>query len=411
MKNVPRWNRWACRVAAAVVGTLYAALLALLVGSLETALLAWPIWIGLAWLLFRKARLLRFAGILAALPISIFLMERYWAATHPGVVSDRYLAADRSHYRPNTRLTNPQTIPAIPDGLGWGVDEVFIAADGFRADPETGEGNPASCRYALVGDSMMYGSGLPYPQTLGPVLRGMGLEVCVFGVTGNSPVDYLATLRFVADRLEPGTAVAVYLYAYNDFVSLHKYYQRGFLSLANTFPRLFRWFADFDNWRQSSFLHNLVRGERAEPPPVLWEYPVGPGEPIRMWHPRDPAEYQPPRSLNARRRAALDRFLDELAGLAGARSWRVAVVIHPDYPELLAHLAQGRTEWEDLDPRRAEAAAMARARGFECIDLSRYLFERSVAESKNPFFINNRHFSEFGTRVVAEHFAAWALEP
>jgi hypothetical protein len=72
-------------------------------------------------------------------------------------------------------------------------------------------------------------------NTLGPVLAGMGVSACVFGVTGNSPIDYLATARYVADRIDPGAYVAFYLYAYNDFVNLNRYLNRGLLSLSNRF--------------------------------------------------------------------------------------------------------------------------------------------------------------------------------
>jgi hypothetical protein len=48
-------------------------------------------------------------------------------------------------------------------------------------------------------------------RTQGPARKGTGVDACVFGVTGNSPIDYLATLRYVAHRIEPGAHVAFYL--------------------------------------------------------------------------------------------------------------------------------------------------------------------------------------------------------
>ena len=79
----------------------------------------------------------------------------------------------------------------------------------------------------LIGDSVIYGLGLPYSETLRPVLEKMNVDACVFGVTGNSPVDYLATLNYVQDRIDNGAHTAIYVYAYNDFVSLTKYLERG----------------------------------------------------------------------------------------------------------------------------------------------------------------------------------------
>jgi hypothetical protein len=280
----------------------------------------------------------------------------------------------------------------------------LIGKDGFRADPETGEGNPERCRHVLVGDSMIYGSGLPYGQTLRPVLRKMGLAACNLGVTGNSTVDYLATLRYAADRIEPGAHVAIYIYAYNDFVGLHKYFRRGFFGWSSTFPGLFQSLFYFDNWRQTTLTHNFFRSERVRRTPVLREYNVGKTQPIRLLSADNPAQYAPPRPLNRRQRAALDIFFEDLTELAHSRSWRVSIVIHPDYPEIFANLALQSPKFKDLDPRRAAGMEACKGFSFVCEDMSGYFYDRAVAEGKSPYFIDNRHFSAFGTRVVAEHY-------
>jgi hypothetical protein len=43
---------------------------------------------------------------------------------------------------------------------------------------------------------------------------------------------------------------------------------------------------------------------------------------------------------------------------------------------------------------------------FQCENISRYIYERSFAVGKNPYLDHDRHFSSFGTRIVAEHFVA-----
>ncbi|HET8564508.1 MAG TPA: hypothetical protein VFM35_11600, partial [Candidatus Binatia bacterium] len=253
--------------------------------------------------------------------------------------------------------------------------------------------------------SMIYGSGLPYRYTLGPVLASMGARACVYGVTGNSPVDYLATLKYVAKRIDAGAHVAFYLYAYNDFVSLNKYFRRGFLSLSNRFAMISRWLSYFDRWRRTTFTRSLFRaGVVVQPSTTLWQYDVGTSEPIRLLYPRDPANYVAPPPLNKQQRAALKFFFDKVAEFARGRSWHLSIVIHPDHPEIYANFARRSPVFVDLDPRRADGLQICNEYSFVCEDISPYLYERSVAEGKNPYFINDRHFSVFGTRIVAEHY-------
>ena len=136
--------------------------------------------------------------------------------------ADLVRSFDRSHYTPGYRVKNPKFKDRVD-----GPKEILIGKDGFRADPASERGNPERCQFALIGDSMIYGTGLAYRFTLGPVLADMGLQACVFGVTGNSPIDYLATLKYVADRIDPGAYVAVYFYANNDFIGLNGFFKRG----------------------------------------------------------------------------------------------------------------------------------------------------------------------------------------
>jgi hypothetical protein len=212
----------------------------------------------LFWVVFWKFNLIRYVGFIWALPVSLLGFELIWTRVHPGIIADKYTAADRSHYIPGL-VTKSHTVDSKPDTYGAGLGEILIGPDGFRSDPKTGRGNPPRCRYVLIGDSMIYGSGLPYGDTLGPVLGDMGLSACVFAVTGNSPVDYLATLKFVEPRIDPGAYIAFYLYAYNDFVSLNKYYNRKLLSLSNRYPSLFEWALSFDQWRKSTFIFQRFR--------------------------------------------------------------------------------------------------------------------------------------------------------
>jgi hypothetical protein len=110
-------------VIACVIGTLYAALVALICGPLRAGFIAWPIWIGIFWFLFWKFHLLRFAGYIAVLPVSVLAFEMIWPTLHPGMIADRYTTIDRSHISPNVRAIYPKekAQDAIPGGYGWGL--------------------------------------------------------------------------------------------------------------------------------------------------------------------------------------------------------------------------------------------------------------------------------------------------
>jgi hypothetical protein len=76
----------------------------------------------------------------------------------------------------------------------------------------------------------------------------------------------------------------------------------------------------------------------------------------------------------------------------------------PPNPRSRANFAARTSRFNDLDPRRADALQICKEYAFTCVDISRFIYERSLTEGKNPYFINNRHFSIAGTRIVAENF-------
>src|SRR6266545_6135512 len=148
-----------------LMGTLYAGLVGLISGSLAGTVMSWLIWIGLFWFAFSKFNVLRFVGFIAALPLSLHLFEIVRSVRHPGMNADMVRSLDRAHYTPGYRVKNPK----FKDHVN-GPTEILIGKDGFRADPDTGRGNPERCQFVLIGDSMIYGTGLAYPLTFGPVL-------------------------------------------------------------------------------------------------------------------------------------------------------------------------------------------------------------------------------------------------
>ena len=207
-------------VAALFLGTLYAMLIGLVTYPLRASLISWPIWIGLFWIVLWCFKLVRYAGYFAVLPLSVLIFEFARTISHPPLYAFQIMSLDRSHYTPGTHLAKKvNSLLLNADGKESNVTAIRIGEDGFRADPETGKGNPTRCRDVLIGDSMIYGFGLPYSDTLRPVLAQIGVDACVFGVTGNSPMDYLATLNFVQDRIDENAHISIYVYVYNDFVS------------------------------------------------------------------------------------------------------------------------------------------------------------------------------------------------
>jgi hypothetical protein len=392
--------------AACIVGVLYSGLIALISSKIGAALIALPIWILLLWICFWKWNLLRLSAFLGALPVSVLAFEIFRTLMNPPIYAYQMKVQDRSHFKPGIRTSTPEGLYRIPDGQGWGLKEILIGKDGFRADPSTGRGNPERCSMALFGDSMIYGSGLPYSDTLGPGLAAMGFEACVFGVSGNATVDYLETLRYVKKRIEKGGHVAFYLYVYNDFVSFSKYARRRFGSLSSSFVRLSRLVSHIDAWRQTTYTFGLLprKSSRRKPSLPIWEIKIGKGKTLKFYYPRNPAVYVPPSPLSRQQQTTLKWFFEGLRDVVGDRSRRVSIVFIPDNPEAMANFAQGGPTFQDLDPRRIEALQMCRTFFSSCEDLAPYLFKRTFEEGKNPYFIDDRHFSAFGTRVLAEHY-------
>jgi hypothetical protein len=395
---------------ALVLGTLYAGLLGLVTYPLRATLISWPIWIILFCLPLRKFNLVRVSGYLALVPLLIFIFEIARTTRQPPIYAFQLLSLDRSHFTPGARVINRKPTPTDLEITPSSVSETLIGEDGFRADPKTGRGNPPRCQNVLIGDSMIYGSGLSYSDTLRPVLAAMGTDTCVFGVTGNAPVDYLATLDYVKDRIEKGAHIAIYICVYNDFVSLRKYLERSTRRLSAYFIRLTGLINYYDEWRRTTFIQGLLRKATAPPkrPIRPWRLKISETKEIEVYWPYDPSHYRSQPPLDPEQRATFQFFLQRLRELVAYQPWRVSIVFIPDNDEMLANLAHPSSNFQDLDSRRVEALKMCAALWFDCHDLSPYLFKRTIAEGQNPFLLKDRHFSLFGNRVVAEHYTSIA---
>ncbi len=329
---------------------------------------------------------------------------------YPRIYAHDYKVLDRSHFKPGVRVAVPKSIHSIPEGAGWGVKEILIDKAGFRANPNTGQGNPERCSLALIGDSMIYGSGLPYSDTLRPALAAIGADACVFGVSGNTPLDYLSTLRYVEKRIEKGGHIAIYLYAYNDFVSLSKYLRRRIRALSSSFEKLSNLIIYFDGWRRTTYTYRLFhRNSRAnKDSDLIWKLKIGNTKTLTFYSSHNPAIYDPPPPLNIQQRATLRFFFDGLRDIVRRRPWHVSIVIIPDNPEVMVNFVQQTSNFQNLDQRRIDALRICRKLWSSCEDLGPYLYKQTLAEGKNPYFVDNRHFSAFGTRLVAEHYLAVA---
>jgi hypothetical protein len=398
---------------AALLGTLYAGLVGLVTYPLRASLISWPVWIGLFWIVLWRFKLVRYAVYFAILPLSILTFEFVRTISHPPLYAFQVMALDRSHYTPGTHVAKKNNSLLLKaDGKEGNVTVIHIGEDGFRADPETGIGNPVRCREVLIGDSMIYGSGLPYSGTLRPVLAKLGVDACVFGVTGNSPIDYLATLKFVQDRIDSDAHIAIYVYVYNDFVSLNKYMERWLRGISPSFSVITGLINYYDDWRRTTFIQALLRRSTVAPKTgaPLWHLKIREAEEIKVYWPHDPSHYEPAPPLNREQRATFKLFLQRLRLLVANRSWRVSIVFIPDNDEILTNLAHSPSTFQDLDPRRVEALKICKAHSFHCRDLTAYLYGHVVAEGQNPYLPEDRHFSLFGNRIVAEHYASIAKQ-
>jgi hypothetical protein len=389
-------------------GTLYAALLGLVTYPLRASLISWPIWIVLFWFLIWRFKLLRFAGFLAVLPLSILTFEVVRTTTQPSIYAFQYLVLDRSHFKPDILITS-QPAAGNAGASENKAKEIYIGKDGFRADPKTRQGNPARCHDVLIGDSMIYGFGLPYSDTLRPVLQAINVDACVFGVTGNSPIDYLATLAYVQNRIENHAQVAIYIYVYNDFVSLTKYLESDIRGLSPSFAKLTALVNYYDDWRRTTFVQGSLRKSTATPKPAAqsWHLKIGKRE-IEVYWPHNPSDYHAVRPLNHEERMTFQFFLQRLRELVDGRPWRVSVVFIPDNDEMLANLAHSSSTFQDLDPRRVEGLKICAALWSDCSDLTPHLYKRVIAEAQSPYSLNDRHLSLFGNRVLAEHYVSMA---
>lgn len=391
------------------LGTLWGVMVGMLHGQLRAALIAWLAHVLIFWVLFARFRLFRYSGFLLAPPLALLAFQILWQAQHPVIaVADDYLSSDRSHYRPNTRIISPTTNRTDPKAYGWNEPKIFIGRDGFRADPDTGQGNPERCRYVMIGDSMIYGSGLPYQDTARPLLVRRGLDACVFGVPGNSPPDYLSTLEYVADRIQPDAHVAFYLYAYNDFIDVKKFMTRSVRGTSKQFRSLYAALERFDNWRRTTVTFAWFHTKENKPRAMqaLWQYDVNETHEIAIRYPHDPQFYKAPKTLAMDERYALQLFFDAVARHAAKRSWKISIVIHPDDAEIYANLARRNKNFAALDPRRADALALCQAMPFRCADISELIYQKTLAEGENAYFTDDRHFSRFGMGLIADHFTA-----
>jgi hypothetical protein len=174
----------------------------------------------------------------------------------------------------------------------------------------------------------------------------------------------------------------------------------------------YQWLYDaadyFDRWRKTTIVFASLH-TKATPPAAsmkLWQYEWDNVKRVSLRYSRDPQHYQERKSLNASERQALELFFDGIAAKATDRSWKVSIIVHPDDAEIYANLARRAPALEDLDPRRANALAICKTKAFDCQDISRLIYARILVEGRNAYFTDDRHFSPFGTAIVADHFAS-----
>src|ERR1043166_1999832 len=352
-KMSPRLLMLLAMLIAILLGTSYAALLGIVTYPLRASLISWPIWVILFWFVIWKFKLLRFTGLFAVLPLSILTFEMIRTSNQPAIYAFRYLSLDRSHYRPDI-LIHRQAGHEKSGPTADTTQTVYIAKDGFRGDPETRQGNPPTCGNVLIGDSMIYGSGLRYADTLRPVLKTLSLDACVFGVTGNSPVDYLATLRYVQGRIGDDAHIAIYVYVYNDFISVNKYLGRTVRGSSPVFGKFTNVINYYDDWRRTTFIQGALRKLTAKTKEATFRWHLDAiSADIEVSRAHSVSGMISLPQLIPEERATFRLFLQQLRELVANRHWRVSIVFIPDNEELAANIWGRAAAYQDLDPRRA----------------------------------------------------------
>ncbi|HWH78625.1 MAG TPA: hypothetical protein VNT76_14685, partial [Candidatus Binatus sp.] len=217
---------------------------------------------------------------------------------------------------------------------------------------------------------MIYGHGLQYSDTLRPVLAKRNIDACVFGVAGNAPVDYLGTLNFVRNRIDDGAHIAIYIYVYNDFVSLTKYLERMTRGISPFFVSVSGLINYYDDWRRTTFVQALLRSATTTPKAPLMATPmkVGDGKELKVYWQHDPTQYPAAPPLSREQRATFLFFFKQLRAAVADRNWRVSIVFIPDNEEMLANFAQPSATFRDLDQRRVEALKICAAKWYDCRD-------------------------------------------
>src|SRR5262249_32401377 len=161
-------------------------------------------------------------------------------------------------------------------------------------------------------------------ETLRPVLKTMDVDACVFGVTGNSPVDYLATLSYVQKRIEDDARIAIYIYVYNDFVSMTKYVERALRGSSPVFETVAELVNYYDQWRRATLVQGTLRKAtaRAKEAAFLRQLESGIWTEIEVDGPyKKTSESNLLPSLIPEERAAFRFFLQRLRELVGNRPW------------------------------------------------------------------------------------------
>jgi hypothetical protein len=205
----------------------------------------------------------------------------------------------------------------------------------------------------------------------------------------------------------------MYIYVYNDFVSLTKYLERSTRGISPSFARIFGLFHYYDDWRRTTFIQAFLRRTTTspKPPSSTWRLNVRESKELTVDWPHDPSQYPVAPRLSREQRATFLFFLEQLKATVDNRRWQVSIVFIPDNEEMLANLARPSLGYRDLDQRRIEAMKICVDNWLDCRDLSRYMFERAIAEGKSPYLLKDRHFSLFGNQVLAEHYGSIRNHP
>ncbi len=291
---------------------------------------------------------------------------------------------------------------------GWRfqmVNRVHTNNFGFVCD-EDYEPDATTPLLAVVGDSYVQASMLPYPDTsAGRLARHLGerARVYPFGVSGAPLSQYLVFAEYARENFRPD--VMVVMSAGNDFdESLRKYKSEPGLHYFVQSPDggliLERVDFSIDPLRKvvraSALARYLVGNLEIQAAPRRLKRVLAGGNAAYVGS--TASEASPERVADSRR--ATDAFLDQLPARAGLEPAEILLVVDGMRPHLYDAAQLEQAQGSFVQVMRDHLIAGARTRGHPVVDLQTVFLDHYAQHGKRFEFESDNHWNALGHEIV-----------